>query len=70
MYLFLDRRKGREKERERNTSCERHINLLSLACPQLGTYGEPFQAGGNVAQPPLGKASGEQVSVGRTHAHG
>ena len=25
---------------------------------------------GNVAQPPLGKASGEQGLVGRTHAHG
>ena len=25
---------------------------------------------GNVAQPPLAKASGEPVSAGRTHTHG
>ena len=31
IYLFLERGKGREKERERN------INRLPLACPLLGT---------------------------------
>ena len=33
IYLFLERREGREKERERN------INVwLPLACPLLGTW--------------------------------
>ena len=32
LYLFLERGKGREKERERN------ISWLPLICPQLGTW--------------------------------
>ena len=37
MYLFLERKEGREKERERNM-CERYIDWLPLARLQLGMW--------------------------------
>ena len=37
MYLFLERKEGREKERERNM-CERYIDWLPLARPLLGIW--------------------------------
>ena len=36
-YLFLERREGREKERE-TSMCERDVDWLPLMCPQLGTW--------------------------------
>ena len=37
LFIFRDGEK-REKERERNLMCERNIDQLSLACPQMGTW--------------------------------
>ena len=37
MYLFLERREGREKERERNIDVrEKHQSVYSHTCPNLG----------------------------------
>ena len=38
VYLFLERGEGREKEKERNTNCERYIDQLPLPHPQVGTW--------------------------------
>ena len=43
IYLLFERGEGREKEREINSICERHIDLLPLARPQMGTW-PPSQA--------------------------
>ena len=34
IYFLLERKEGREKERERKSVCERYINQLSLTCTQ------------------------------------
>ena len=37
MYLFLERREGREKERERNIEVrEKHPSVASCRCPDRG----------------------------------
>ena len=38
IYLFLEGEEGREKDRERNIMCERDIEKLLLAHPQLGAW--------------------------------
>ena len=44
IYLFLDRREGGQKQRERNMDVrEKHQSVASCTCPDLGLGWQPWQ---------------------------